>query len=291
METYQAEHLFRVLNALGEGPLWHPVEKRLYWTDILTGTLYRTNTDLTILEKTFLDIQVGAFAFRKNGGMILASDHGFMEWFFEDHQIAYLWNPLIGQMGVRLNDGKVDPAGRFWAGSLDFQHQKAKLYRLDPDGEHHTMLTGIGISNGIGWSPDHKRMYYTDSYQSTIYVFDYDLESGDITNQKPFVVLPKDEREIVPDGLCVDAEGYIWSAQWNGWGITRYNPQGGAVAHVEVPAQRVTSCCFGGENLDRLLITTSRADLSEDALSNQPYAGDVFVCKVPVQGQETNLFG
>lgn len=291
MKTYHAEHLFRVINALGEGPLWHPVEKQLYWTDILTGTLYRTNTALTSYEKTYLDMQVGAFAFRKNGGMVLASDHGFMEWTFEDHQSAYLWNPLIGQMGIRLNDGKVDPAGRFWAGSLDIPHQKAKLYRLDPDGEHHTMLTDIGISNGLDWSPDHKRMYYTDSYQSTIYEFDYDIATGDITNQKPFVVLPNDERKIVPDGLCVDAEGYIWSAQWNGWGIVRYTPQGEPVARVEVPAQRVTSCCFGGINLDHLLITTSRADLSDDALSNQPYAGDVFVCKVAVQGQETNLFG
>lgn len=291
MKTYYAEHLFKVMNALGEGPLWHPAEKKLYWTDILTGTLYRTNTDLTSYEKTFLDIQVGAFAFRKSGGMILASDHGFMEWTFEDHQIAYLWNPLIGRNAPRFNDGKVDPAGRFWAGSLDPQHQKAKLYRLDPDGGHHTILNDIGISNGLDWRPDHKWMYYTDSYQYTIYEFDYDLKSGNITHQKPFIVLPKDEREIVPDGLCVDAEGFIWSAQWNGWRIVRYNPQGEPVAIVKVPAQRVTSCCFGGENLDLLLITTSRADLSDDALSNQPQAGDVFICKVPVQGQETNLFG
>lgn len=291
MKTFFAERLFEVMNGLGEGPLWHPIEHRLYWTDILTGTLYQANTSLMSYEKTYFDLQIGAFAFRKDGGLILATNRGFYDLNIDSGELNLLWIPQVKYKGERLNDGKVDPAGRFWAGTLDPQHKKGALFRLDPDGSKHIMLTDIGISNGLDWSPDRKTMYYTDSIQYTIYKFDYDLQTGSITNQQPFVQLPKNENEIVPDGLCVDHEGNVWSAQWNGWQVVKYDPNGTPIAVVKVPAQRVTSCCFGGDNLDTLFITTSRADLSEEELANQPYAGDVFYCQVDTQGQTTNLFG
>jgi len=291
MRTYHANLLFKVMNALGEGPLWHPVENQLYWTDILTGTLYRTNPFSTSYEKNFFDLQIGAFAFCKGGGLILATNRGFYNFDTIDGDLQLLWIPPANLRGERLNDGKVDPAGRFWAGSMDPKNKKGALFRIDPDGSKHTMLTDIGISNGLGWSPDRKTMYYTDSIQYSIYKFDYDIQTGEITNQQPFVQLPKNEKGVVPDGLCVDAEGYIWSAQWNGWQVVKYNPDGIPVAAVKVPAQRVTSCCFGGENLDTLFITTSRADLSEEELLDQPQAGDIFSCKVDTQGQTTILFG
>lgn len=291
MKTFIAKSLFEVMNGLGEGPLWHPVENQLYWTDILTGTLYHANPAEKTYEKMFFDLQIGTFAFRKDGGLILATDRGFYDLDIDAGNMDILWLPPIKFKGDRLNDGKVDPAGRFWAGSMDPQNMKGALFRLDPDGSKHTMLTDIGISNGLGWSPDRKTMYYTDSIRYTIYQFDYDLETGSISNQQPFVQLPKNEREIVPDGLCVDQEGNIWSAQWNGWQIVKYDPQGTPIAVVKVPAQRVTSCCFGGENLDTLFITTSRADLREEELSDQPFAGDLFFCQVDAIGQNTNLFG
>ena len=291
MKTYFAERLFQVTNGLGEGPLWHPLEQKLYWTDILTGTLYRADFSLENYEKTFFDLQIGAFAFRKDGGLILATNRGFFSLDTIDGDLNFLWMTPVKYKGERLNDGKVDPAGRFWAGTMDPQNKRGALFRLDPDGTKHTMLTEIGISNGLDWSPDRTTMYYTDSIQYTVYKFDYNLQTGSISNQQPFFQLPEDEREIVPDGLCVDQEGNIWSAQWNGWQVVKYDLKGTPIAVVKVPAQRVTSCCFGGENLDMLFITTSRADLTKDELAGQPYAGDVFYCKVDSQGQPTNLFG
>jgi len=291
MKTFHAERLFPVMNGLGEGPLWHPVENKLYWTDILTGTLYRADPSMGNFEKRFFNLQIGAFAFRKDGGLTLATDRGFYELNVDTGDLSLLWITPLKYKGERLNDGKVDPAGRFWAGSMDPQNKRGALFRLDPDGSKHTMLTDIGISNGLGWSPDRKTMYYTDSFDYTIYEFDYDLRTGSIANQRPLILLPKNEKEIVPDGLCVDQNGNIWSAQWNGWQVVKYDPEGTPTATIEVPAQRVTSCCFGGENLDTLYITTSRADLSEEELEDQPYAGDVFYCQVDEKGQPTNLFG
>jgi len=275
MQTLTAEPLFHVQNELGESPVWHPTEKYLYWTDIVAGDLYQSNPELTDFTKAHFNTMIGAFGFRKQGGMIFATTDGFSTWKPGQAAPEVFWNPLPDREDLRLNDGKVDPAGRFWAGSMDVTRSEGALYRIDPDGSQHIMLKDIGISNGLGWSPDCKTMYYTDSLQYTVYAFDYDLKTGGIANQRPFIQLPNDGREIVPDGLCVDAEGCIWSAHWNGWEVVRYNPQGTPLMKVKVPAQRVTSCFFGGYEGDQLFITSARGELPEEDLAKQPYAGDV----------------
>ena len=286
-----AEILFSVHNDLGEGPLWHPTEKCLYWVDITAGELLQSKPDLTAFQTYHFDLMIGAFGFRETGGVILATSHGFSLWEIGQTQPKILWNPLPERKDVRMNDGKVDPAGRFWAGSMDANQRQGELYRLDPDGSQHILLDHIGISNGIGWSPDRKTMYYTDSIQSTIFAFDYDLATGRISNQRPFIQLPEDERGIVPDGLCVDLEGCIWSAHWNGWEVVRYDPLGHPILIIEVPTQQVTSCCFGGEKLDQLFITTARIDLPDENLTQQPQAGDLFVYQTQTRGQAANFFG
>jgi len=286
-----SEHLFRVHNELGEGPLWHPTEQCLYWVDITAGELHKSNMALSKYQTYHFDTMIGAFGFRESGGLILATSHGFSLWEGDKNQPDLLWNPLPGREDVRMNDGKVDPSGRFWAGSMDPDQRRGELYRLDPDGSQHVMLGQIGISNGIGWSPDRKTMYYTDSIQYTIFAFDYDHVSGQISNQRPFIQLPEDDRGVVPDGLCVDLEGCVWSAHWNGWKVARYDPQGQPIQIVEVPAQQVTSCCFGGEKLDQLFITTARIDLPEENLLQQPLAGDVFTFQTHTRGQAENFFG
>jgi sugar lactone lactonase YvrE len=292
MKDLKAEPLFHAQNILGEGPLWHPLENRLFWVDILNGDFYQSDESLESFTKTRFNCQIGAFGFRNEGGFIFATGQGFALWDQGKPKLDFFWNPLpVDRKNVRLNDGKVDPAGRFWAGSLDTELVQGELYRLDPDGSQHTLLHNLGISNGLGWSPDRHRMYTTDSFKYTIYAFDYDLVSGNITNQRVFVKLPQDKTERVPDGLCVDAEGCVWSAHWNGWRVVRYDPDGNPIMSVDVPAQRVTSCCFGGENLSTLFITTAREGLSEVELENQPYAGDVFIIKTNTQGQPTNFFG
>ncbi len=291
MKTVQAELLFSCHNALGEGPLWHPAEGCLYWVDIDAGELYTSNPAMTGFSSTHFDTPLGAFCFRKSGGFILATGAGFLAWSHMQGEPSLLWNPLPPRSGVRLNDGKVDPAGRFWAGSIDTQLAQGELYRLDPDSSQHIILGEIGISNGLGWSPDRSTMYYTDSLRYTIYAFDFDLATGTIQNRRPFVQLPKNTAEIVPDGLCVDAEGCVWSAQWNGWGVLRYSPEGEPLMKVSVPAQRVTSCCFGGEGHQQLFITTARTGLSPAELADQPHAGDVFTLLTDTTGQPPYFFG
>lgn len=286
-----AQPLFKLQNELGEGPLWHPIEKCLYWVDIATGDLFKSNPTLTSFDTFHFDTMIGAYGFRSDTGLILATKEGFSLWKEGQTAPQILWNPLPPREDVRMNDGKVDPGGRFWAGSMDQDRREGALYRLDPDGSQHSILGNIGISNGIGWSPDRKTMYYTDSIQSTIFAFDYEVETGNIANQRPFIQLPEDERGIVPDGLCVDKEGCIWSAHWNGWEVIRYDPQGKPMLKIEVPSQQVTSCCFGGENLNLLFITSARIDLPVETLANQPLAGDVFVYETETQGQETDFFG
>lgn len=291
MKTTTADLLFEAHNALGEGPLWHPIEKRLYWVDILAGDLYQTTGDQSGFMKTHFNTQIGAFAFKADGDFLLATADGFAHWRDGQDNLEFFWNPLPDREGVRLNDGKVDPAGRFWAGSMDTAQIQGELYRIDPDGSQHTVLNNIGISNGLGWSPDCKTMYYTDSLQYTIFAFDYDLDTGEITNQRPFVPLPRTADEIVPDGLCVDVEGCVWSANWNGWQVIRYDPRGKPIQKVKVPVQRVTSCFFGGDQLDQLFITTARVDIPSSELVNQPHAGDIFIYQTDTQGQGTHLFG
>ncbi len=291
METKTAELLLHVQNSLGEGPVWHPHLNCLFWVDITAGDLYQSTSNLSGYSKTHFDVDLGAFCFTNKGSFILATSQGFLSWGEGFAQPELIWNPLPNRSEVRLNDGKVDPAGRFWAGSIDIQQAEGELYRLDPNGSRQVMLRQIGISNGIGWSPDQKRMYYTDSHKRTIYVYDYQLETGTISNPRVFVELAPDATDTVPDGLCVDVEGCIWSAYWNGWRVVRYSPDGKPLIHIEVPAQRVTSCCFGGEKRDLLLITTARSDLSENQLIQQPNAGDVFVFQTNTVGQPTNFFG
>ena len=287
----KVNRLFSVKNDIGEGPLWHPKEKCLYWIDITKGNLFKSDTTLSTFKKFHFNTMIGAFGFRKEGGMILATDQGFSYWREGQSAPDVFWNPLPDREGVRLNDGKVDPAGRFWAGSMDTEQHEGRLYRVDPDGSQHVILDHIGISNGLGWSPDRKTMYYTDSTELIIYAFEYDLETGQISNQRPFIQIPEDPRWIAPDGLCVDVEGCIWGALWNGYEVVRYDPQGKPILKIEVPAQQVTSCGFAGENLDQLIITTARCDLSDEMLVNHPGAGDVFIYQTDTQGQKVNYFG
>jgi sugar lactone lactonase YvrE len=289
MQTLQAEPVFAAQNDLGEGPLWHPLEMRLYWVDITAGRLFRSDTTLSSFTHQTFEGTLGAIGFTRGGGFLLALERGFALWEPGRETPHPLWTPVPDRPGLRLNDGKMDPAGRFWAGSMDVKNRQGHLFCLDPDGAHHVVLDNIGISNGLGWSPDRTTMMYTDSLQHTIFAFDYDLSTGDIANRRSLVRLPKNSRDIVPDGLCVDSEGFIWSAQWNGGQVVRYDPRGKPVLTVSVPAQRPTSCCFGGENLDILFITSARNGLSPEALSRQPHAGSVFACQTNTTGQPATL--
>ncbi|MCR4286083.1 MAG: SMP-30/gluconolactonase/LRE family protein, partial [Candidatus Kaiserbacteria bacterium] len=193
---------------------------------------------------------------------------------------------------IRFNDGKCDPAGRFWAGTMaqDGTPDAGSLYCLDYDLIVTKKLGGIGISNGIGWSPKADKMYYIDSRSQKVVEYSYDLASGAISS--PRTVVEIEVKEGTPDGMCVDAEGMLWVALWDGGKVIRINPKNGErLSEVMVPkVQKVTSCAFGGKDLSTLFITTARVDLSPDEERRQPDAGSLFSVVVGVRGLPANVF-
>lgn len=278
-------------NRLGEGSLWNSKEQELYWVDILDGTFWRWHRATGAHEIFHVGIPIGVMAFRVGGGLVMATKKGFATWDERTQRLEVIANPIAGMEHMRFNDGAVDCAGRFWAGTVSMADESSKvgvLYRLDPDYSVHVMETGISVSNGIGWSPDNTIMYFTDSPQRVIYAYDFDAATGAITNRRIFARLQ--DGKAVPDGLAVDSEGYIWSACWDGAKIIRYAPDGQVERVIQVPALRTTSCVFGGPALDELYITSAWNGLDEVARERYPFSGDIFSLKTDVKGLEKYAF-
>jgi sugar lactone lactonase YvrE len=278
----EIEHVLAIKNRLGEGPIWHPQEQVLYWVDIDGHCFLRFDPAEGTHERFEVGLPVGAVAFRANGGIIMATQKGFAFWDETTRAASaqFIVDPEAHKPQTRFNDGKVDCHGRFWAGTLGDRYNNA-LYRFDPDGSIHIMEDGIGMSNGIGWSPDNQTMYFTDTLRYTIYAYDYDAVAGTIANRRVFV---HDDSAGLPDGLTVDSEGFIWSAWWGGWRITRYDPEGKLERQVAMPVECPTSCTFGGANLDELYITSACAALGQAGKHKQPLAGDLFRLRTAVTG-------
>jgi sugar lactone lactonase YvrE len=277
------EHVISVNNELGEGPLWNEQEQALYWVNIVKGCYHRLHPATGKHEKFEVGSPLGVLGFRASGGLVMATAQGLAFWDEQTRVLNYVAKPEADIPNSHFNDGAVDRMGRFWAGTLITGNEDGTLYRLDADLSVHIMETGVSCSNGIGWSPDNKTLYYTDSPKRAIYAYDFDLVSGEIANRRVAILTP--ENEGVPDGLAVDSEGFIWSARWDGWKVSRYDPQGKLEREIKVPANLVTSCAFGGENLDELYITTAMtAESSEEIKRKAPWAGDVFCAHPGVKG-------
>jgi sugar lactone lactonase YvrE len=268
---------------LGEGPLWDPRESVLRWVDILPGRVHRFDPESG--EDTFFEFgePVGTVAARRAGGLVLATKSGISTTESDGSSPTRLHEVSTDPPGGRFNDGKADRWGRFWAGTLlEDTRGCSAFYRLDPDGSLHTVLTGVSVSNGMGWSPDGRTMYYVDTPTGGVDAFDHDPDTGEVTNRRRLF----DIERGWPDGMSVDAEGNLWVALYDGWAVRRYTPEGRLTDTVELPAQRVTSCAFGGPDLSTLYLTSAREGLPEPVLANQPQAGSVFALEAGVPGQE-----
>ena len=260
---------------LGEWPSWHEELQELVWVDILAREVH-------VGDRVYGTPAYPGAAVPAAGGRLLVAMDGFVELDLESGAVEAV--AAVGlEDGVRFNDGKCDPAGRFWAGTmaLDEAPGRGALYRLDGPGSVERMVAPVTISNGLGWSPDAATMYYIDTPTRAIRRFAFDAESGAIGVP---VVLDVSAWPGVPDGLAVDAEGNLWVAFWDGWAVRRFSPDGELLLEVEVPVARPTSCTFGGSGLDELLITTARVGLSRDVLRDQPLAGSVLVTDPGVTG-------
>lgn len=264
---------------LSEGPRWHEERQELLWVDILGRQMHRgtlsSDGALERVETISLDRHVGAVAPAIGGGYVLAAGPGFL-FIDEDGSVHELAQPEVGRTDVRMNDGACDPQGRFWGGTMAYDESPGAgvLYRLELDGRCSTVLTGLTISNGIGWSPDGATMYLNDSGTGCVDAFRFDGPAGAISDRRTLVRI--DQPGVVPDGLTVDEEGGIWVALWNGAAVHRYAPDGSLLESVQLPVDRPTSCAFGGPDRDTLFVTTARTDLDEEALARQPQAGRVF---------------
>ncbi|MDQ6874763.1 MAG: SMP-30/gluconolactonase/LRE family protein [Actinomycetota bacterium] len=268
---------------IGEGPVWSVDEGALYWIDVPAGALHRLEPGSGATRSWELPAEVGCIALRAGGGAIAALRTGFCLVDLDTGAVEMLEDPEADQPRTRFNDGKCDRRGRFWAGTMDIDEQSplGALYRFEGAGRCEQMLTGVGLSNGLGWSPDNQTMYHTDSLTRVITAYDYDLDSGLLRAPRPFVV---DALPAVPDGLTVDADGCVWGVKWDGWRVVRYTPAGRVDREVALPVQQPTSCAFGGPDLDVLFVTSAREGLSEAALAEQPLAGSVFAIDAGTQG-------
>jgi sugar lactone lactonase YvrE len=275
---------------LGEGPVWDAEHGRLYWVDINEGRLHWFNPGTGDHQSTLFGFLVSALGLRRSGGLVLAGKRGFGFWDFETEH----WQPVAdpdpdGESDARFNDGKTDPQGRFWAGKMS-QKPENSLFRLDPDGSVHRMERGLAVSNGLGWSPDQRTFYHTDSSARKIYSYRFDPATGAIENRQVFASIPETEGEGYPDGLAVDRDGCIWSARWAGGKIVRYDPTGKVIEAIPMPVQYPTSCAFGGADLDLLYITSAAVEIKPEERAGQPFAGDVFCISAGVRGLPENIF-
>jgi sugar lactone lactonase YvrE len=267
------ELVLTIKDELGEGPLWHASEQALYWVDIEGKRYHRFEPKSGRHEIVPVGIRVGALAFRHPGNLLFAAENGFSFFNPSTGQLTKIGDPESDKPHTRFNDGAVDRAGRFWAGTLG-DPQQNNLYRLDPDGSIHCMDTGIDISNGIGWSLDNRLMYYIDSTRFVIYAYDFDLSSGSIANRR--ILVDRSGKTGVPDGLIVDADGFIWTAVWGGSCLERYAPDGRLDRTIALPVEFPTSMAFGGEHLEDLYITSAQEEIPISERVNYPLAGNLF---------------
>jgi sugar lactone lactonase YvrE len=276
---------------LGEGPRWDAREQRLLWVDIMRGRVHAFRPGAGACRSVDVGRPVGALASAADGGVVLAVAGGFARLDWASGRVDMLAAVEADRPGNRMNDGACDAAGRFWAGTmaLDERADQGALYRLDRDGTVHTMLTGVSISNGIDWSLDGRRMYYVDSPTRRIDAFDFDVARGAIADRRTFVALPPDAG--YPDGLTVDAEGFVWLALWGGAALHRYDPEGARERVVPLPVTHPTSCAFGGADLDELYVTSARRPLSAEERARQPQAGGLLRLRPGVTGRAPGLFG
>jgi sugar lactone lactonase YvrE len=288
--TVVADLLVDAHATLGEGPVWDDVAACLWWVDILEGVVHRTSIETGDDQRITVGQYVGAVAPRAAGGLVAAVRDGFALFDPASARLDLVAELQDDARTLRMNDGKVDPGGRFWAGMMALDHRPGAgtLYRLDADLTVHPMVGGTSISNGLDWSPDARTMYYIDSTPRRVDRFDYDAASGAIANRETLIAVR--EGAGFPDGMTVDADGFLWVALWDGWGVERYAPDGRLDRRIDVPAQQASSCAFGGPDLDLLFITTAQEGFPPGGKPDQPHAGGVFVCRPGVRGRPAFRF-
>ena len=277
---------------VGESPVWHPEDQSLYWIDIQRRQIHRFDPASGANQTFDLPEIVTCIAPRVTGGLVLT-----LRKHFATFDTATLKLERIGEVepdlpNNRFNDGKCDPQGRFWAGTMDAVHWSSpagNLYRLDSDKTITRMQENVICSNGSGWSPNGRKMYYTESFRYAILVYDFDPGTGAISNRLPFATLDSNSGGF-PDGMTVDADGFVWSNVVGLGQIHRYDPQGKLERILQLPVPRATDCTFGGPDLKTLYVTSARETMSPEQLAAAPLSGSLFAIDCDVRGLPSNSF-
>ena len=274
---------------LAEGPVWDVDGSRLIWVDIMGRAVHFFDPETGEDRSVSVPEMPGIAIPRQSFGQVLAIGHGFgfLHPNGEFEQIVVLDQ---GPVTARMNDGNCDSAGRLWAGTMGLNAEPGQgaLYRLDPDLTVRQVLAGITESNGIDWSPDDRLMYHVDSMERRVDVFDFDLDSGSISNRRPFTAV--DDGDLLPDGLTVDNDGGVWVACWSGAQIRRFAPDGSLTGTLSLPTPNITSQVFGGAAHDQLYITSARAELSDAGHEGDQDSGSLFVCRPGFSGRPHRTF-
>ncbi|MGA2827160.1 MAG: SMP-30/gluconolactonase/LRE family protein [Streptosporangiaceae bacterium] len=280
----KAEQLTEPAAYHGEGPLWHELAGVLRWVDMLAGDIL-TLTPAGSIDRLHIGTVAAAMRPRAAGGLVAAVEHGFVL-IDGDGQIGPE-RTAFTDPACRMNEGGVDRQGRFFSGSMayDGTSPRGALYRFAPGGEISVVFTGVAISNGIAWTADGEKVFYIDTPTQRIDVFDYDPATGLPSGRRPVVHVDPDQG--APDGMALDAEGGIWVALYGGHAVHRYREDGTLDAVIDLPVSQVTSCTFGGPDLDQLFITTSREKLPPGA---EPQAGAIFRATPGVRGLPLGSF-
>jgi L-arabinonolactonase len=275
---------------VAESPMWSVSEQALYWLDGRSDAIYRIDAKSGARSSWTTPAKVNALGLRASGGLIVAMKSGIATLDTVTGAFTHLMTPAPYTDSMRMNDGKVDRAGRFWFGTMhdDAADASGHVYRLDPNGTLATIDSGYTVPNGFAWSPDDRTLYLADSQLRTIYAYDFDATSGEARNRRPFA---QTAEGTMPDGATIDAEGYLWSANMGGWGISRFATDGTLDRRLELPVQRPTSVIFGGDDLRTLFITTASRRLTPEQLMAQPLAGAVLAVRLDVPGLPAHSFG
>jgi len=275
-----------VTSDLGEGPIWSADTNSVTWTDITQNTFHTADIDTGKTMSFGVPSMVGAIAHSKDGGYIAATQKGFAR-----IGVNGKYSPLHSFLpdDMRMNDGKVDPSGRFWAGSmaLSFEKGRGSLYVLEKDNSYRSILDDITLSNGMGWSPDAQYFYYVDSIPGVLKRFDYDLYTGHISNPKDLITF--DSSSGIPDGMSMSSDGKIVIALWDGGRIEIYEPSGEKVSEITLGVSRPTSCTFAGPNRDILIVSTASQGIDR---ADEPLAGKILaVTGTGLSGLPTQQYG
>lgn len=277
---------------LGEGPIWDEKEQALYWVDTDLKQVHKYCPKSN--ERKFYDVyeKAGAVIKESDNTLICALEKGIYRLNETDGTLELISAPECDKPENIFNDGKCDKEGNFWIGTMHYKEIEGKgtLYCLDKEMKCEPKVEKVTISNGIAWALDYKTMYYIDTPTMQVVAYDYDMATCTISNKRPVIEFSEDQG--YPDGMTIDENGNLWIAMWGGWCVYQCDPRTGEfIDKIELPMANVTSCTFGGEDMDTLYITTAYAELTEDEKKSQPLAGGVFRVKPGVKGFPSNRFG